>query len=1069
MFSDVRASLLATACVAAIVGVTVVGTRAQGQTARAPVSFTREVLPILSNNCFACHGPDEQQRKTKFHFDTREGAFAKRGVIEPGKAAESLLIEMVTHADPKQRMPPPESGHTLTDTQISVLRRWIDAGAPWDTHWAYVPATRPDPPATKRTGWTRNPIDQFILARLEREGLQPSPEADKETLLRRVTYDLTGLPPTPAEVAAFLADKTPDAYERRVDALLQSPHYGERMAMGWLDAARYADTHGYHIDTPREMWPWRDWVIGAFNRNLPFDQFVIEQIAGDLIPNATRDQKVASGFNRNHMINFEGGAIAEEYRVEYVVDRVEATSSAFMGLTMGCARCHSHKYDPITHKEFYQFFAFFNSVPERGLDGRLGNAAPVLPLPSHDQQTRLDQLDAAIEARTDALADVVVDPLQREWEKALPPLVPRGLDIGGDALVAHYELDGNFSDISGRYQHGRMTSGDPTFEAGRVGRAVTFDGDSEVSFGDVGRFDRTDRFSIAFWVKPRGNQPVNVLQKLNEARRGFDWRFDDILLVGIQRWAGRLTVTLASDAPAGAIQITTRERFRFGDWHHVALTYDGSGKAAGARIYVNGEPADVDIARNTLAGSMATDAPLTVGRRRLGAPFLGQIDDLRLYGRVLEPVQIANLAIHYPARVVMSGVFGKRAAAEAAELREYFLTHAAPEALRKAQAELKALNKEKEDFEKGIPTAMVMADMEKPRDTFVLARGDYRNQTEKVQPGVPAMLPPLPPLSNDAPRNRLTLAKWLVDPNHPLTARVAVNRFWQMYFGYGIVKTQEDFGVQGEPPIHPELLDWLATEFVRTGWDVKALQRAIVTSATYRQSSAMTPVLRERDPENRLLARGPRYRLPAETIRDTALAASGLLNRKIGGPSVRPYQPNGLWEEMAFGEGYSGQSYEQSSGKDLYRRGLYTLWKRTVPPASLAIFDAPDREKCAARRALTNTPLQALTLMNDPTYVEAARALAQRALLEGGTDDKSRIVYAFRLATARTPTGKEAGVLRDLLEGRRRAFAADRRSAVRLIEVGESGRDSRLDAAELAAWTTVASVILNLDETITKQ
>ena len=648
----------------------------------------------------------------------------------------------------------------------------------------------------------------------------------------------------------------------------------------------------------------------------------------------------------------------------------------------------------------------------------------------------------------------------------MPPLGPRGLDLATDGLMAHYELDGSFSDVSGRFQHGRMIAGDPTFDAGRIGRAVSFDGDTEVSFGGAGRFDRTDRFSIAFWVKPRGNQPMQVIQRLNDARRGYEFRFDDILLVGIQRWAGRLSVTLASDAPSGAIQITTRERFRFGDWHHVALTYDGSGKAAGARLYVDGEPAAIEIARDTLAGAMATDAPLTIGRRSPGPPFLGQIDDMRVYGRVLEPGQVVNLAIHYPARVIMSGVFGKRSAAEAEEVRDYFLTQAAPEALRTAYAELKALNKEKEEFEKGIPTAMVMAEMKKPRETFVLARGDYRNPTEKVQPGVPAMLPPLP---KNAPLNRLTLARWLVDPNHPLTARVAVNRFWQMYFGTGIVKTQEDFGVQGEPPVHPELLDWLATEFVRTGWDVKAMQRAIVTSATYRQSSIVTPLLRERDPENRLLARGPRYRFQAETIRDTALAASGLLNRQIGGPSVRPYQPSGLWEEMAFGEGYAGQAYEQSSGRDLYRRGMYTLWKRTVPPASLAIFDAPDREKCTARRALTNTPLQALALMNDPTYVEAARALAQRALLEGGKDDRSRVVYAFRLATARTPTGREVGILRDLLVGRRRAFAADRRSAVRLVDVGESGRDTRLDAAELAVWTTVASVILNLDETITKQ
>src|SRR5688572_3972727 len=607
MFCDVRASLLATACAAAILSVTVVGMRAQDQAGRAPVSFTREVLPILSNNCFACHGPDGQQRKTKFHFDTREGAFAKRGVIEPGNAGDSLLIEMVTHPDPKQRMPPLESGHTLTDKQISVLRRWIDSGAAWDTHWAYTPAKRPEPPATKRAGWARHPIDQFILARLEREGLQPSPEADKETLLRRVTYDLTGLPPTPAEVDAFLADRSPDAYEKRVEALLQSPHYGERMAMGWLDAARYADTHGYHIDNLRQMWPWRDWVIGAFNRNLPFDQFVTDQIAGDLKPNATRDQKVASGFNRNHMINFEGGAIADEYQVEYVVDRVEATSSAFMGLTMGCARCHSHKYDPITHKEFYQFFAFFNSVPERGLDGRTGNAPPILLLSSHAEQTRLDALDAAIEARTAAIADAVVAPVQREWEQTLSQAVPR---VAADGLIAHYELDGSFSDISGRFQHGRMLTGDPTFDTGRVGRAVTFDGDTEVTFGNVGGFERTDRFSAAVWVRPRGNLPIHAFQKLNDpqARRGYEWRFDDIALVGIQRWAARLSVTLASDAPAGAIQIRTRERLRLGDWHHVALTYDGSGKAAGLRLYVWGVQADVEVVRDTLAGSIANDA-----------------------------------------------------------------------------------------------------------------------------------------------------------------------------------------------------------------------------------------------------------------------------------------------------------------------------------------------------------------------------------------------------------------------------------------------------------------------------
>ncbi len=1039
--------------------------RAQGAPAARPVSFNREILPILANNCFACHGPDEKKRETKFHFDTQEGMFAKRGVIERGNADESLLIEKITDPNPKDRMPPPESGHTLSARQIELLRRWIDEGAKWDTHWAYVSPKRPEPPVVANGSWVRNPIDQFILARLEREGLKPSPEADKETLLRRVTYDLTGLPPTLAEIDAFLADPAPDAYEKRVDALLHSPHYGERMAMPWLDAARYADTHGYHIDSLRGMWPWRDWVINAFNKNMPFDEFAVEQLAGDLLPNATREQKIASGFNRNHMINFEGGAIADEYQVEYVVDRVEATSGAFMGLTMGCARCHSHKFDPITHKEFYEFFAFFNTVPEVGLDGRTGNAAPVLPLPSPDQQARLDELNAAIKTRETALSDAVVTPLQSEWEKASSEKASQP-DAAG--LLAHYELDGNFSDISGRYQHGRTITGEPTFDSGQVGKAASFDGDTEVSFGNVGAFERDEAFSLAVWLKGRGNLPMAGFQKLESAdrRRGYEWRFDDVALVGIQRWAARLSVRIASDSPGSAIEIRSRERLRLGDWYHVALTYDGSGKAAGVAMYLNGEPLGIEVVRDALGGSIKTDAPLRIGSKSLGKPFVGQIDDLRLYGRALDPQQVQDLAIHHPVRVILSGVIGKPSKDEADRVREYFLTYAAPEPLRAADGELKMLRLRKDALVKVIPTTMVMAEMKKPRDTFILARGDYRNQTDKVQPGVPAVLPPLPA---GAPLNRLTLARWLVDPAHPLTSRVAVNRYWQSYFGYGIVKTQEDFGVQGEAPVHPELLDWLATEFIRSAWDIRALQRLMVTSATYRQSSRTTAALMEKDPENRLLARGPRLRLPAEMIRDTALAASGLLNDAIGGPSVLPYQPKGLWEELAFGDGFSGQAYEQSHGRDLYRRGMYTLWKRTAPPASLSTFDAPDREKCTARRAQTNTPLQALVLLNDPTFVEAARALAQRALLEGGKESKSRLVYAFRLATARKPSDKEIKVLRTLLDGRLKAFRQDRQAALKFLGVGESRRDNRLDAAELAAYATVASVIFNLDETITKQ
>jgi hypothetical protein len=1054
----------------ALTGATRLTARAAAQATAPPISFNREIRPILSNNCFACHGPDETKRETEFHFDTREGAFAEDGIIVPGSAAASMLVKRITNPDPEKRMPPPESGHSLTAKQIDLLRRWIDEGAKWDTHWAYSPPARATPPALEtldKDKWVRNPIDQFILARLEREKLEPSSEADKATLLRRVTYDLTGLPPAPAELDAFLADRTPDAYERRVDALLQSPRYGERMAVPWLDAARYADTHGYHIDSHRGMWPWRDWVIAAFNRNLPFDQFVIEQLAGDLLPNATRDQKVASGFNRNHMINFEGGAIADEYQVEYVMDRVEATSTAFMGLTMGCARCHAHKFDPISHKEFYQFFAFFNNVPELGLDGRRGNAAPTILLTTPAQQKLLDDLDAAIAARESALVDEIVDPVLREWETSVA-----GDSVNRTGLTAHYELDGSFSDISGRYQHGRMVTGDPTFEVGQIGRAATFDGDTEVTFGNVGAFERSEPFSLAVWMRGRGNQPIKVFQKLDgpERRRGYEWQLDDFELYDIQRWAARLTITIASDSPSSAIKVRTRERLKQGEWNHVVMSYDGSGKAEGLAIYGNGARLAVDVVRNALAGPIGTDAPLTIGRGALGAPYVGQIDDLRIYSRVLTKDEVEDLAIHQRPRAILSGVTGKRTKDQDAYLRQYFLTYTAPDGLRAGQRELESLRKAKEAALKPIPTAMVMGELKKPRESFVLARGDYRNQTEKVQPGVPAMLPPLAPSGEaGAPPNRLALAKWMVQPGHPLTSRVAVNRFWQMYFGHGIVKTQEDFGVQGEPPVHPELLDWLATEFVRTGWDIRAMQRLIVTSATYRQSSKVTTELLEKDPENRLLARGPRFRLPAEMIRDTALAASGLLNDEIGGPSVLPYQPKGLWEELAFGDGYSAQSYEQSHGKDLYRRGMYTFWKRTAPPASLATFDAPDREKCTGRRALTNTPLQALVLMNDPTYVEAARALAQRTLLEGGKDEKDKLVYAFRLATARKPSRRETGVLRKLLETELASFARNPQAAAKLLGVGESPRDKRLDPPVLAAWTTVTSVILNLDETVTRQ
>ena len=1044
------------------------------------VDFNREIRPILSDNCFACHGPDDATRKAKLRLDTKDGAFAKAGVIVAGKAAESRLFKRISTKDPNAVMPPVAFGHKLTDKQIELIKRWIDEGAQWNEHWSFIAPKRPEVPAVTNKAWVKNPIDAFVLARLEKEGLKPSPEADRATLIRRVSLDLTGLPPTPAEVDAFLADKSPDAYEKVVDRLLASPRYGEKMALHWLDLARYADTHGYHIDSHRDMWPWRDWVIKSFNDNKRFDQFTIEQLAGDLLPNATTEQKIASGFNRNHMINFEGGAIPEEYLNEYLVDRVETTATTWMGLTMGCARCHSHKFDPLSQKEFYQFYAFFNNVPEKGLDGNRGNAAPYMALPTDDQKARQETLARAIRDLEDELAEKKIAPLIEAWEK---PFLGKPAVAPTKNIVAHYELDGSLSDSSGRYQQGRTVNGDPTFGAGVVSRAVSLDGQTQLSFGNVGNFDNRQAFTFAAWLRPGLGKVGNyAFQKIadEQSRRGFELLFEQTHLIEIQRWGAPLTIRLTANWPNDAIQLRTKESFNTSEWKHLAITYDGSGKASGVKVFFNGKAVAVETQKDSLTGSIKNDADLFIGSKATGRAYSGGIDDLRLYDCALTAEQIDQLGLQHPVQTILSGISGKRSKEESERLREYFLTEVGPDAIKRQYAELKDLKRQKSEVDKSILNVMVMMELGKPRDTFVLARGDYRNKGEKVSAGVPAVLPPLPVQNRDSngadsskSPNRLTLAKWLMDANHPLTARVAVNRYWQMLFGYGLVKTVEDFGVQGERPIQAELLDWLAVEFKDGGslqaWDVKALIKLIVTSATYRQSSKATPQLIEKDPENRLLARGPRHRLQAELVRDNALAIAGLLDARVGGKSVKPYHPAGLWEEMAFGDGFSEQEYVQSKGGDLYRRSMYTFWKRTVPPAQLAAFDAPDREKCVARRATTNTPLQALVLMNDPTYIEASRKLAERALSEGGKDVNAKIAFAFRWATARKPTLAETKVLRELLTQQLTRYRSDQKAAADFLKIGELTADAKLDKAELAAWTMVMSAILNLDETITKE
>lgn len=1079
------------------------------------VDFDREVRPILADKCFACHGPDEKQRMANLRLDVTEGLFTDRGgyrIITPGDSAHSKLYLKISSSDPAFRMPPVFANRTLTAQQIETIKEWIDQGAKWERHWAWIAPKRPAVPEVQHKSWPRNPIDNFVLASLEREGLKPSPEADRATLLRRVSFDLTGLPPTPAELGSFLADKSPDAYEKRVDQLLASPHYGERMAVPWLDLARYADTHGYHIDSLREMWPWRDGVIAAFNRNEPYDQFTVEQLAGDLLPNATVEQKIASGFNRNHEINFEGGAIPAEYHVEYVVDRASTTATTWLGLTMGCARCHDHKFDPIKQRDFYRFFAFFNTVPERGLDGTQGNADPVLPLPSPEQQRQLNALNAQIASTLAALPEKQIVAEENQWRPGRLNTLP---EPSGEGLTAWYEFEGNLKDSSGHGRDAKAQRGDVVYGDSVVRQGAGFTGETEVDFGSdaarAGDFDRNQAFALAVWLSPDGSKPLDVVEKRDASPNwsGYEVTLDDAAFSDVFERDFRVHVRLANRWPDNAIDVETRDRvvgastfdtLNFTGLQHLVVNYDGSGHAAGVTMYLDGKALPTVTVKDHLSGSIRTPAPLSIGNKSLGPPFKGQIDDFRIYSRMLSADDARVLAVETPARALLADLDGKPATeieslqpekppaeadigeldkAETPEMRaanqlkdherrlsEYYLSVAASEKDRELYAQLKSLREQKAKLQKVIPTTMVMAEMKKPRDTFILGRGQYDNPGEKVTPGVPAFLPPLPAGS---PLNRLTLARWIVDPANPLTARVAVNHFWQQNFGIGLVKTSEDFGAQGEPPANPELLDWLATEFVRTGWNVKAMERLIVTSATYRQSSKVSPELEERDPDNRLLARGPRFRLSAEEIRDNALAVSGLLNPKIGGPSVYPYQPKGVWEDMAYGEGFTAQAYHQSPGADVYRRGMYTIWKRTAPPPELTTFDAPDREKCTARRLPTNTPLQALELMNDPTYVEASRALAQRAMLEAGRGASKRIDFMFRLATARDPRPQERAVLAGLARDETAAYRQDRAAALKLLSVGASRCNPKINPSELAAWTTVASAILNLDETITNQ
>jgi len=1012
-----------------------------GPAAGAPVDFNREVRPILSDRCFACHGPDNLNRKGNLRLDTEEGA---RKAIVSGDPAASKLMQRVTAENKGLRMPPVYTGApALTAGEIATLDRWIREGAVWQKHWSFLPPRRPAAPAVSQENWVRNEIDRFVLARLDREGLKPSPEANRRTLLRRVTFDLTGLPPTPAEVEAFLADRSPEAYEKVVDRLLASARYGERMAARWLDAARYADTNGYQTDAERFMWRWRDWVIEAFNRNQPFDRFTIEQLAGDLLPNATLDQKIATGFNRNHRGNGEGGSIPAEFAVEYVVDRVETTSTVWLGLTMGCTRCHDHKYDPFTQKEFYQLYAFFNNIPEKGKVFKYGNSPPMIPAPTVQQQEELSRLEreiALLEGRWEAAAGKRAE-AQRAWEAALSP----GADWSPRRnLLARFKLDGSphGEDFSGRTLAGKAAV---SWDGGILGQAGVFDGKNFVDAGNLAPFGFYSKFSLAAWVNPEARDGAIVTRAIDiEEQTGYGLYLKD----------GKIQVNLVQRWLDDCLRVETEEALPLGEWHHVAMTYDATRVADGVKVYIDGRPARLRYIVDDLNQSFQAKEPLRIGAGN-GLRFRGRIDDVRVYNEVLTAREAAALALTASLPDLARIPPEKRTQAQRDKLEWAFLEG------NKEWEELTALKRKRAFFLDSLPTVMIMQEKSVPQPAHVLIRGAYDRPGEKVERAVPAALPPLP---KDAPLDRLGLARWIVSRDNPLTARVTVNRFWQMLFATGIVKTVEDFGSQGEWPVHPDLLDWLAVEFMDSGWDVKKLMKTIVMSATYRQSSAATPELLQKDPENRLLARGPRFRLPAEMVRDQALAVSGLLKEKLGGPSVKPYQPAGLWKELA-----GGSDYQRDHGEALYRRSLYTFWKRAVPPPGMMTFDSAGREACTVRENRTNTPLQALTLMNDEQYLEAARKMAERMILEGGQTAASRLEYGFLLATARPPREREHQVLSASLNYHLDRYKGDPSAADKLLAQGESEIKPGLDRPELAAYTAVASMLLNLDETVTKE
>ena len=1038
------------------------------------IDFNLHVKPILSDRCFACHGPDANNQEAGLRLDIEENALSAlqdhpdKFAIVPNRPQKSELYHRITSDDPEVQMPPPASNLALSEQEVAVLTRWIEQGAEYKPHWSFIQPEKPELPSVQETAWVQNPIDRFVLARLEKENLTPSQEAPDVQLLRRVTFDLTGLPPTPEEIEAFRADTSEDAYEKVVDRLLASPHYGERMAMNWLDVARYADSHGYHADGYRRMWPWRDWVIQAFNENLPFDQFTTWQMAGDLLPDASQEQILATGFHRNHPASSEAGIVPEEYRLENVFDRTNTTAKAFLGLTLECARCHDHKYDPISQKEYYQFSAFFNSIDELGMVSNDGNTAPTIPLFKEEKTAeKVTYLRHLIDQQQQERKQHAQQVLKQKEENN----IHIASDFLEQGLVGHYPLDQLVDEetpnLAGS-RHQATTKGEVEVVAGKLGNALRFDSEYEhLSLEEIGNFERTQPFSMGAWVYPEIREDYTVVMG-NAGGKNSHWRGYEMFLDS----ANRVNVRLTHQLPDHCLLVTTRDSIPREAWSHLMFTYDGSSRAAGIQVYINGESAPMQVAYDRLYKSIRTindtlqleAQPVRVGRSYRSALdiglFEGAIDEVRIYDRLLTALEVAGVAGN---RFWEGVAYEQLDQQEQALLSAYYLQHKDPEYQRLSQ-ELTALREEEHAILDTVPEVMVMREMNHPRKTYVLNRGMYDAPQEEVQPGALAQVLPF---SEDLPANRLGLARWLVSSENPLTARVIVNRYWHLFFGKGLVSTLEDFGNQGELPTHPELLDWLAVEFIDSGWDVKAMLRLIATSATYRQSSVASPALREKDPQNELLARGPRHRLPAEMIRDNALAASGLLVDKIGGPSVKTYQPEGLWSKTHFSRLLV--NYEPDQGDNLYRRSMYTFIRRTAPPPTMTVFDAPDRGMCIVRRQTTSTPMQALLLLNEPQLVEASRLIAERVIKEGGASAEDQINYAFRLLSSRRLTEKELPLMLELYQQEYEKYRNDEAGAKELLQVGDYPRDASLPLSKVAALAVVTNIMMNYDEVYTKR